>query len=50
MGELQLIKLTQDPKKIGKFHKLCADPARPYMNSSGPAIKVGQKFMTVSLL
>lgn len=45
-----LIKLTKDSKQTGSLHKLCADPARPYMDGSGPAIKLGQKFMTVSLL
>ena len=45
-----LIRLPKDPKQTGEFHKLCADSARPRLDGSGPAIKVGQKFMTVSLL
>jgi hypothetical protein len=49
-SKMLLIKLTKDPKQTGKLHKLCADPAHPYMDGSGPAIKVGHKFMTVSLL
>ena len=45
-----IIALPDAPAKRGKIYDLCADPARPFIGGSGPAIAVGKNFMSVSLM
>ena len=40
---------TTSPKR-NKIYELCADPARPFIGGSVPAIRVGKNFMRVSLM
>jgi hypothetical protein len=45
-----IIAMPSDPSKRGKIYELCADPARPFIGGSAPAIAVGKNYMSVSLM
>ncbi len=45
-----IIALPNDPRKCGEIYKSCASYARPFLTVGSPAIVVGQKYMSVSLL
>jgi hypothetical protein len=45
-----IIALPDASPKRSKIYELCADPARPFIGGSAPAIRVGKNFMSVSLM
>ncbi len=45
-----IIALPDSAGQQGKIFKLCADPARPYLDGSAPAARVGKHFMSVYLM
>ena len=45
-----IIALPDASRKRSKIYELCADPARPFIGGSVPAIRVGQRFMSVFLM
>ncbi len=45
-----IIALPEISTKQSKIYDLCVDPARPLMDGSAPAIRVGRKYMSISLL
>ena len=45
-----IIALPDAPPKRSKIYELCAHPARPFIGGSAPAIRVGNSFMSVSLM
>ena len=45
-----IIALPSAPPKRAKIYELCADPARPFIGGSAPAIAVGKNYMSVSLM
>ena len=45
-----IVALPNDSEKRIKLYELCADPARPFIGGSAPAIRVGKNFMSVSLM
>jgi len=45
-----IIALPDEPKRRGKIYESCANYARPFLVVGSPAIVIGQKYMSVSLL
>ena len=45
-----IIALPNASPKRSKIYELCADPARPFIGGSAPAIRVGKNFMSVLLM
>lgn len=45
-----IIKLPRDAHARGKIYEACADPARPRLGESLPAIVTGKRFMSVSVM
>jgi len=45
-----IIALPDAAPKRSRIFELCADPARPFIGGSGPAIRGGKNFMSVSLM
>ena len=45
-----IIALPKVSTNQSKMYELCTDPARPFMGGSGPAIRMGKKYMSVSLM
>lgn len=45
-----IIALPKHAKNQSKMYQVCADPARPSMDSSSPAIAMGKRFMSVFLM
>jgi hypothetical protein len=45
-----IIALSESSTKLGKVYEHCADPARPFIGGSGPAIRTGKEYMSVSLM
>jgi hypothetical protein len=45
-----IVALPAEQAKIGRIYEFCTDPARPFLGGIGPAIRLGQKYMCVSLM
>ena len=45
-----IIALPDASPKRSKIYELCAELARPFIGGSAPAIRVGKRLMSVSLL
>lgn len=45
-----IIRLPDSVEQQGRIFDRCADPARPYLNGSAPAGRMGKRYMSVYLM